>query len=348
MHLRRSRLEQELHQLARGRAAHDRVVDDHDPAAVERGAKRVELELHAPLAEPLVGLDERPSHVAVLHEALAVRDAAPLRVADRGRRSGVGDADDDVGVGRSLVGEPRTHPAADVVQGLALHQGVGAGEVDELEDAERPAVSGHRLTEAGALLVDDHQLARPELALEAGADQVERTGLGCSTHASSRRPTTSGRIPSGSRKPASGPLREDDGGECALDVRHGVGHRVGQVVGRVLGDERGDHLGVGRRLEADAPLAQVGAERRRVRQVAVVPERDRPVARVAHDGLGVLPYGRSRGGVAGVADRDVAGETRRRGSSNTWFTRPMSFIAITCEPSETAIPALSWPRCWSA
>ena len=132
-----------------------------------------------------------------------------------------------------------------------------------------------------------------------------------STHASSRRPTTSGRIPSGSRKPASAPLREDDRGERALDVRHRVGHGVGQVVGRVLGDQGGDHLGVGCRLEADAPFAQVGAERRRVGQVAVVAERDRSVARMAHDRLGVLPHRRSRGGVAGVADRDVAGEARQ-------------------------------------
>ena len=36
------------------------------------------------------------------------------------------------------------------------------------------------------------------------------------------------------------------------------------------------------------------------------------------------------------------------GSSNTWLTRPMSFIAVTRVPSETAMPADSCPRCCSA
>ena len=35
-------------------------------------------------------------------------------------------------------------------------------------------------------------------------------------------------------------------------------------------------------------------------------------------------------------------------SSKTWATRPMSFTTVTSSPSLTAMPADSWPRCWSA
>ena len=35
-------------------------------------------------------------------------------------------------------------------------------------------------------------------------------------------------------------------------------------------------------------------------------------------------------------------------SSNTVVTRPMSFITVMASPSLTAMPADSWPRCWSA
>ena len=61
----------------------------------------------------------------------------------------------------------------------AGEQGVGAGQVDELEEAER-AVSrladGLRLVDA--LLVDQDELAGGNLAVVLGADQVERARLG--------------------------------------------------------------------------------------------------------------------------------------------------------------------------
>ena len=161
--------------------------------------------LHAPLAQPLVGLDERAPDVAVLDQALAERDAAALRVADcAAGRAGVGDADDDVGVGRGLVGQPLAHPAADVVQGLALHRGVGAGEVDELEDAERRRRCGStacakRAPCSSMTTSSPGRSSRSRRAPMRSSAHVSDA----STQASSRRPTTSGRMPSGSRKPAS-------------------------------------------------------------------------------------------------------------------------------------------------
>ena len=36
------------------------------------------------------------------------------------------------------------------------------------------------------------------------------------------------------------------------------------------------------------------------------------------------------------------------GSSKTWATRPISLCTRMRVPSLTAMPADSWPRCWSA
>ena len=52
-------------------------------------------------------------------------------------------------------------------------------EVEELGDAECAAAGGRdRLARAYAFVVDDDELARRELPLEVGADEIECAGLG--------------------------------------------------------------------------------------------------------------------------------------------------------------------------
>ena len=58
MHLGRARVEEHLDDLPRRRAAHDRVVDDHEPLAGDL-VERVELHPDPLLAHALLGLDER-------------------------------------------------------------------------------------------------------------------------------------------------------------------------------------------------------------------------------------------------------------------------------------------------
>ena len=66
VHLARARVAQHLHDLARGVAAHDRVVDDDEALARDDLGQRVELQPQAVLAQLLAGLDERARDVAVL------------------------------------------------------------------------------------------------------------------------------------------------------------------------------------------------------------------------------------------------------------------------------------------
>ena len=107
-------------------------------------------------------------------------------------------------------------------------------------------------------------------------------------------------------------LGHDDDREGAAQAREHVGDRVLDLLGRVGGDHRGDDLRVGGRAERDAALEQLVVQLERVDQVAVVRERDLAARAVgalrALHRLRVLPGVGAGGGVAHVADRELAGE----------------------------------------
>ena len=69
MHLAGARLAEHPDQGALGVAAHDRVVDDDQPLALDHVAQRVQLEPDAELADRLARLDEGAPDVGVLHQA---------------------------------------------------------------------------------------------------------------------------------------------------------------------------------------------------------------------------------------------------------------------------------------
>ena len=97
MHLLGAGLAHHLHDLHRGRAAHDGVVDQHDPLAVDDRAIGAVLEPHAELADVLARLDEGAPDIVVADDAELVGNAGFLGVADGGRDAGIGDRDHHVG-----------------------------------------------------------------------------------------------------------------------------------------------------------------------------------------------------------------------------------------------------------
>ena len=108
MHLGRAGVEEHLDELARRVPTDDRIVDDDDALPLDL-VERVELHADALLPHALLGLDERARDVAVLDQRLVERDPGGLREADRRRGAAVGDADDEVGLGRSLAREALAH-----------------------------------------------------------------------------------------------------------------------------------------------------------------------------------------------------------------------------------------------
>src|SRR5690606_26204727 len=82
-----------LDDLARGRSAHDRVVDDDDALATKDRLDRIQLQAHAEMANRLLRLDERAPHVVGADQPHLERDLPLAGVADRGGDSGVWNGD---------------------------------------------------------------------------------------------------------------------------------------------------------------------------------------------------------------------------------------------------------------
>ena len=126
--------------------------------------QRVELHAQAVVAQLLSGLDERARHVAVLDQAVVLRDPGSAGEALCGGVAGVGHRDHEVRLDRRLAGEDLAHPPAHGLQRPSLELGVGAGEVDVLEHAQRPPLRMHRLAGLDPALAERDQLARLHLA----------------------------------------------------------------------------------------------------------------------------------------------------------------------------------------
>jgi hypothetical protein len=327
VHLGGARLAQHPDQGTLGVAAHDRVVDDDQPLAPDDLLEGVELQPDAELPDGLAGLDEGAADVGVLHQARAVRDAAGLGVADGGRGAGLRGRYHQVGLGRGLGGEPAAHLDPGEVDAAPGDVGVGAGEVDVLEDAAaRLCFREARGTEP--VLVDGDQLARLDLTDDGGADDVEGGGLGghdpAALQAAEDQRADALRVAGG----VEGVLVHEDEAvrppherqhlrRGLLDGQGGAGGLVG-----LPGEEGGDqvrvvgHGGGGAfalALALAGELGGQGGELGGVDEIAVVAEGDRAVAGGAEGGLGVLPGRGAGGGVAGVAHGEVAGEGGERG-----------------------------------
>ncbi len=173
MHLGGAGGAQHLDELLRRVAAHDGVVDDHQALAADDRRQGVELQANAQLAHGLRGLDERAAHVAVFHDAIRIRDAAFKRKPHSRRNAAVGHAKHQIGLGRRLAGQNAAHVAARLVHRLAVHDGVGAGEIHVLEDAAGAFTCGNALLGRNAILGEAHDLARLNVAHVFGAHNVQ-------------------------------------------------------------------------------------------------------------------------------------------------------------------------------
>ena len=69
MHLARAGVAHHLHDLHRGRAAHDRIVDQDHPLAGHHGAIGAVLQAHADLAHRLRRLDEGAADIVIADDA---------------------------------------------------------------------------------------------------------------------------------------------------------------------------------------------------------------------------------------------------------------------------------------
>ena len=132
--------------------------------------------------------------------------------------------------------------------------------------------------------------------------QVSEARIG----APSRSPSTSGRMPSGSRQPI---IFFDDRqtSDQAPSISDSASmNAVDQPRAAAGGDEVEDHLGVGGRLEDRAALLQPLLHGHGIGDVAVVGDGEAAAGELGEERLDVAIARAARGRVAGVADRAVA------------------------------------------
>ena len=103
VHLSRTSLTQHLHDLERCCSAYNRVIDKHNPLALDNGLYRRQFHLHALLAQRLSRKDEGASDILALDQAHFIWKATGLRISLSGAEARIRHSDDDVRIGWSLL-----------------------------------------------------------------------------------------------------------------------------------------------------------------------------------------------------------------------------------------------------
>ncbi len=303
VHFARAGRANHLDDLPAGRAAHDRVVDEHDAASLQDALHRIQLHAHAEMADRLVRLDERPSDVVIADQAHLQRHARtasayPMRRA----HARVRNRHDDIGRRRLFRGQPAAELGPDLVDALAEHIRVGPREIHVLEDAVGRRRRRERVVRLLAVGSDDEHLARLDVADPLGVDQIERAGLR----------TDDVRVAEPAERQRPEPMRIAHGNQVifrqehqrkrALRLRDRFDQRLlrrRRLRSRVKVQQ---HLGVAGRLEDRSLTHQAVAQLLGVDEVAVVADGDLAVRAVDQDRLRVLEAAFAGGRVADVAD----------------------------------------------
>src|SRR5690606_4105516 len=129
-----------LNDLTAGGTADDGVIHKQHVLATELQLDGVELLAYGLLACRLAGHDEGTADIAVLDKPLTELDAQPVGQLHCGGTAGVRDRDDHVDamvrpLAQNLFRQFLAHAQTGLVHQDAINDGVGAGQIDMLEDA---------------------------------------------------------------------------------------------------------------------------------------------------------------------------------------------------------------------
>ena len=303
-----------LHDLAARRAAHQRVVHEHDALTLEDAAHGIQLDLDAEVPDGLLRLDEGASHVMIADEAHPQRDLRLLGKAGRGADTRVGNRHDHVGVGGRLPREDPAELRPHVVDAAAEHVTVGPREIHVLEDALRQHRGGRERSDrsktAGA---DDDHLAGFDVADVGRPDEIERAGLRADDPRVAELPERQRPEAVRVARRDQAILRQQREREGASNLRDRLDQRLFDRRGLRPGVEMEEDLGVAARLEDRSAAHELVPELTRVDEVAVVRHRNLPVRAIDEEGLRVVQAALAGCRVARVPDGQMAGEALKRG-----------------------------------
>ena len=211
--------------------------------------------------------------------------------------------------------EPAPDLHAGRVQPAATDGGVRAGQVDVLEEADLGRRRGEP-PRPQAAFVERDELTGLDLADEGRADDVQRGGLARDHPAVSQLPDHKRPEPLRVARCVQGVLVHVDEGVGAADLRKDAGRGLLDSADGLSSarDQLGQHVGVRGRLQPREPALrrEQRGELTGIREVAVVPQRDRDRLRRPESRLRVRPHWRASGGVTAVRDGDVAPQSGER------------------------------------
>src|SRR6266404_6965024 len=150
--------------LFRGGAAHQRVVDQDDALAFDRGAVRIVLHADAQFAHALGWLNEGTADVVVSDDAEFKRHAGMLAVADRGGHPGIRHRHHHVDLDMAFARELRAEGFSDFIHRSPADDGIRPREVDVFEDAGPRRLWRKWFMALRAALVKHDDLARLDVA----------------------------------------------------------------------------------------------------------------------------------------------------------------------------------------
>src|SRR5712671_2673601 len=304
-----SRAPDHLDDLDRGRAPHNRIVDEDDALTVKIGPARIMLQSNAEVANLIGRLDKGPSDVVVADDSELEGQPRFLGISKRRRDASIGNGDDDIRVDMALAREFDADAFARLVDAGPLDDAVGASKIDMLEDAETAVAVAERHHAADPARRDDDNFPGLDVALEFGADNVQRTRL--------RGQDPRIAQPTEDQRPHPEWVAHTD--DLALRDRHqrigalNLPQRIGQAVDdgvlEARGNQMDDDLGVAGRLEQAAATHQLPAQLIGVCQIAVVADREPAELEIGEKRLHVAQRDLAGCRIANMADRSVAGQS---------------------------------------
>src|SRR4029450_4517405 len=169
---------QHANDLATRRAAHDRIVDNHDALAFQDVALSVELDLHAEIANRLLRLDDAPANIVVADQSEFQWDLRLLGVTDGRRHTRVGYGCHQIclytAFPRQLAAERFAHPIDVVPKELAVR----TREIDIFENTLGMWRGQKRLARFHhTVRADRDNFSRLYVANVFGFDQIQRASL---------------------------------------------------------------------------------------------------------------------------------------------------------------------------
>lgn len=270
----------------------------------------VEFHPHVEIADQLCRLQKRASDVVVAHEGVLVGNPKLLRKTERRVVAGIRHRHDDVGLDGMQPGKLPSHPAAHTVDADVVDEAVRTRKIDILEHAERPLFLVERELRADAVLVDDDDFARLDLADKLGVNEIECARFArqnvSAVELAERERTESERIADADDLP----LAHHHERERALDFAERREHAARAAW---LREQVENDLAIDGRLENGAVLFEFVAQEGGVDQVAIVADGKLAARAIHHERLRVFDVARAGRRIPHVADGAVALESLQIG-----------------------------------